>query len=131
MSRLLLLQFFVFFSCYIFSQDTLFYDNDWNIVNNIKNASYFKMLKLENDSTGRGEELIYFSNGNNYEEIHYSNFKENILDGVYKKWFENNQIRKEIEYKNDKFDGKLITYWENGTIKRFDNFLDDSLLNGK
>lgn len=54
-----------------------------------------------------------FLNGNLAQE---SNYKEGILDGVYKEFHRSGSIQKEINYKNGKLDGPFRYYDENGKV---------------
>jgi len=56
--------------------------------------------------------------------------KKKIKTGNWKVWDSAGKLRSNLNYKNGKLDGTLLTYWENGSIKRKDIFEDDSLVNG-
>ena len=46
-------------------------------------------------------------------------------------WYEGGQIRREIDYHNNLYDGNLITYWENKQLKRQDLYKAGKLIDGK
>lgn len=52
-------------------------------------------------------------------------------DGIEKQYYEDGSKKGEISYKDDKLNGRVITYWENGTIKRNDLYLAGNLMEGK
>jgi len=52
-------------------------------------------------------------------------------DGTYKEWYDNGQLRKEIEYKEGKMNGHYISFWENGQIKREEFPGSDKPVEGK
>lgn len=56
---------------------------------------------------------------------------EKIKNGIYKEWYEDGQIRKEIEYKEGKYNGLYISYWENGQVKRKEDFGSKKYIEGK
>lgn len=53
------------------------------------------------------------------------------LNGKYKEWYPNGNLRKNIDYKKGNFDGELLTYWDNGQLKRQDTYNDGKLIRGK
>ena len=64
-----------------------------------------------------------FTNGNLVQE---SNYKNGVLDGVYKEYSRSGGIQKEINYKEGKLDGPFRYYDENGKIN-----LEYNYKNGK
>ena len=40
------------------------------------------------------------------------------MHGMRRAWYENGQLRREVEFQHGNISGKLITYWDNGQIKR-------------
>jgi TonB family protein len=116
---------------WLFSQDTIFLNQNYNELYSSKNAKYYKIIKYVDADSLKATNSIYFLNGNLHSEDNYSDYTNRILDGKSKEWNEEGKLLKIINYKLDKKDGELITYWENDTIKRIDNYINDSLLNGK
>lgn len=57
--------------------------------------------------------VVKFLNGELAQE---SNYKDGILDGVYKEYNRQGGIQKEINYKNGKLDGPFRYYDENGKV---------------
>jgi|JI10StandDraft_1071094.scaffolds.fasta_scaffold141633_2 TonB family protein len=127
----LLLISFLFFSNRLFCQDTIFLNQNYDELYNSKNAKYYKIVKYNDKDSARALKSIYFLNGNLHIETHYSDYENRILDGKKKEWNEEGKLIRIINYKLDKKDGELITFWENDTIKRIDNYKEDSLINGK
>jgi len=114
-----------------FGQDTTFIDHDWNKVESIENAAYFKIVLYNQTDTNRATETVYFRSGQTKTQKDYAVYKSRKLDGKVKEWFESGQIRKDIEYKDGKKNGQLFTYWVNGNLKRADKYKNDSLIEGK
>jgi periplasmic protein TonB len=112
-------------------QDTTYLDNDWNKVESIKSATYFKILSPKQADRNRVTETVYFRSGKIKTQKDYSVFTERKLDGKSKEWFESGQIRKEIDYKDGKKNGELLTYWDNGKLKRAEKYENDKLIEGK
>ena len=40
------------------------------------------------------------------------------LHGLRRVWYENGQLRREVEFQNGEIKGRMITYWDNGQLKR-------------
>lgn len=53
------------------------------------------------------------------------------LNGKYKEWYLSGILRRNIDYKKGQFDGDLLTYWDNGSLKRQDKYQDGKLIVGK
>ena len=53
-----------------------------------------------------------------------------MREGKSLKWYKNGQLKSDCNYANGKYDGEIITYWENGKIKRKDFCKEDKLQNG-
>ena len=112
-------------------QDTIYLDYELNKVSSIKHASYYKTVLNEQADTNRATEIVYFISGQIKTLKSYSNYKDKKLDGKLKEWYENGQIRKDIDYKDGKKNGQLLTYWDNGKPKRIDTYENDKLIEGK
>ena len=120
------------YSLHSFAQDTTFYDGSWDKVNSRSEATYYTLIKNEQpDSFGRAVVKSYTLSGQIIEEINYSNFKKYILDGTFKEWYKDGKPRKDIDYTNGAIDGKLITYWKSGKLKRKDKYINDSFISGE
>ena len=83
-------------------QDTTFIDHDWNKVESIKNATYFKTVLYNQADSNRATETVYFISGQIKTQKDYAVYKNRKLDGKLKEWFEGGQIRKYIDYKDGK-----------------------------
>ena len=53
------------------------------------------------------------------------------LQGKNTDWYSNGQLHDDLNYKNDKLEGLIHTYWMNGHLKREDNFVEGKSTNGK
>ena len=114
-----------------FNQDTTYFDSDWKKLKNSKNATYFEIINFDELDTNKAVEWQYFINGKIHSEIHYSNYRKDIYDGKYIVYFKNGVVKKHINYKQGKINGKLLTNWENGNPKRIESFENDKSLEGK
>ncbi len=113
-----------------YGQDTSYYNQNWGTVSSIDKAHYYKILSKEQNST-RATEIIYYKSGQMKQEKNYSIYEKKTLDGKFKEWDEGGQLRKDIDYKEGKLNGTLLTYWANGKAKRVDTYENGKLLTGK
>lgn len=118
-------------SIYLIGQDTTFYTKDWNKAESVFSASFYEVIQKSQDDTMRASALLYFKSGQIKRSKNYANFKEKKLDGIYQEWFDNGNLKEDIEYSNGKFNGFLKTYWENGQKKRLDSFKNGEFIRGE
>ena len=115
-----------------FAQEKIYYDSNMVVTNVASARVYTLTVKFEGkDSSGPALEKTFFLSGQISTEIHYSNYKRGTVSGTFKRWRQTGQLWRDAHYSNNAFNGELITYWPNGKVKRHDNYLNDSLLNGK
>lgn len=91
-----------------------------NYINGIYNGPYFEFdafgrmtLKASYKNNKLHGVVLKYLNGDLTQE---SNYKEGVLDGVYKEYSRNGMLQKEINYKNGKLDGPFRYYDENGKV---------------
>ena len=114
----------IFFSNILltYGQDTLFLDVNWDEVQFENQAKYIKILERSSNNQDSVSEKVFFKNGKLKSIKSYSSYKEQMLQGENREWYNSGQIRKILNYNNDKLDGEVITYFENGQKKRHDYF---------
>lgn len=128
------------------AQDTLYFDVQNKRVASLDSASSFRTYTIDSSHKGNLIENAYAISGKLRSSCSiFLQFKLNanknlieaytsgkitwhdprmekqiarLKDGTYKEWYENGQLRKEIDYKEGKMNGHYISYWENGQIKR-------------
>jgi MORN repeat variant len=66
---------------------------------------------------------VFYEDGEVKIEQEFKN--DSIQDGYYKKYFPNRNVALEIEFRNNKINGKELAYYEDGSIKSRSNFIDD------
>jgi TonB family protein len=120
--------------------DAVYFDIYGAEVTNLKNAKSFQIIKRDSLVEYKAVLKSYFVNGKLKTEaglINDASFASKdragrlqsfvmdkdektkwMLDGKYKEWYENGQLKVDIDYKDGLFVGRLTTYWENGKIKR-------------
>lgn len=137
-------------------QDTTFYNKFGRIVNGRKNARFYEMLQSDPHQKELVIERIYYASGKMFSEKYFKKGKltENLPDsirkiygnmvltpvmmnrfirtpeGKYTEWYENGNVRREINYLSGKRNGQVLFYWEDGTPRRNDLFENGVLVHG-
>lgn len=143
----------------VYGQDTLYFDTNNKRLASLDSASSYRIYTTDKIREGNLIESVYSKSGkiksscslllqftmnaNKTMVEAYTSGKiswndprmekqiESLKDGTYKEWYENEQLRKEIEYKEGKMKGHYISYWENGQIKREEYMGSDKSVEGK
>jgi antitoxin component YwqK of YwqJK toxin-antitoxin module len=118
-------------------KDTIYYDNKSNILAFKDKANKYSLSWV--DPSNEHRKIIntfYMSNKLNEEFFYIDNpqldfkkpphwyYKDKdtgrtwFIHGIRRTWYESGQLRREVEFKNGNIEGQLITYWDNGQIKR-------------
>lgn len=149
----------LFMAVAVYGQDTLFFDANNKKIETKESASSYRISIPDTNRKGDVIEITYFKSGkikshqpmilqfkkNTDKAIieSYTSGKvawkdpsmkkhiERVKDGTYKEWYENGQLRKEVEYKDGKMNGLYTSYWENGQIKRKEYLGSDKSIEGK
>lgn len=115
---------------FCFAQDTTYYNSEDEEVDSIGLAKYYELVYIDEMDTNQVVEKEYYLSGQIKSEVHYNPYSESRRNGIRKEWYENGQIEKDIFYVNDTVDGQLLSYWENGQLKRKDIYDRGELLEG-
>jgi TonB family protein len=108
-------------------QDTIYYDKDAKVTRSRSKAQFLKVVEREmggyspNDPD-RFIEKSFFKTGQIMQEEHYMSRTMKVDDGKLKKWFENGQLRADMNYRVGILVGELVTYWRNGKLRRKDEY---------
>lgn len=112
--------FITFFSCNQEKKGNKIQKSE-TVVQTVFLSNTSKNISKQNDSIFYKGELfsgvLYELKFNSKDTISVEHFKDGILNGVSKKWYENNIVREYREFKNGQKDGKQIAYFENGKTK--------------
>lgn len=121
----------VLFCVNVFAQDTVYYDYSGTKVTDGSIASEYEIIELK----GNGEALVkhYSISGKIKSEYNYLPYSDSVktLHGPARQWNDNGQKIMEGNFKEGKRDGQLLTYWDNGQLKRNDMYKDGELVEGK
>jgi periplasmic protein TonB len=117
----------------VFGQDKNYFSKDGVKLKSKEKADYYELSKVDKLHGEVKEVNAFFISGKkkfSKSEVltHYSSellVKAKpmwLLDGKYEEWFENGNVKKLVQYDKGEPVGDLITYWENGAVKRIDKF---------
>lgn len=113
------------------SQDTIYYSSDLDKVENGKEYEYYGFVDFQDERNERAIVKRYYKHGTAEFEAYYSDYTNAVKDGKSREWYNNGQLKSEIEYSEGKKNGTLITYWKNGKVRRNEFYLADNLEEGK
>ena len=115
----------------VFCQDRKYYDQDGYEVSSLELCHHYKVVDHSDPDTNKVVEREYYKLGQIKAEKTFNPYKQKVLHGKRKEWFENGKVKRDMEYRNGNLNGQLFTYWENGIMKRKDSYLDGKLIEGK
>ncbi|GAB2770824.1 energy transducer TonB [Salinimicrobium soli] len=107
-------------STYLFSQDTIFIDRHYKETLDKSTAIFYSIKERSAENADAGYNRLYWISGQIKKEEYFSSFKEEVLEGKKTLWKEDGSLWTESEYVKGKLHGYLISYWENGQLKRKD-----------
>lgn len=114
-----------------YAQDTLYYYENGCLAPTAEGAHSKEIIIKENHNDSTATVLEFFISGAKKSETHYSNYANRTKSKQYKQWYENGQIKIIANYTNNKLNGEVFTYWEDGSPKREDTYNNNVLVNGK
>lgn len=96
-----------------------FYNSQWQGVPNANNASYYRVLAL--DDKGQKMFYDYYITGQLQAEKHYisinrQNDKYTVLNGVCRTFHKSGRVESVLQYKNGKANGRALSFFPNGNI---------------
>ncbi len=101
-----------------FSQKTdtiAYYNANWEKVDSITNAKYYRTIKHVNDTTF--EVRDYYINNNPHSLKTYKSKLRKIKHGQFSYWYENGQLKETGKFINGYQAGKWKKYYENGALR--------------
>lgn len=111
-------------------QDTTYYTDNGQKVPSLQTANYYVIKRFESDDSSRAVVNTYFRSGQIRSEAYYSKYKKGLYDGKVREYYQNGQLKADVDYGNGKLNGEALTYWENGKPKRKDEYRDGKLIKG-
>ena len=127
MKKLLLL--FVLLSSTIFyAQKKVYFTEDFKELPSADNAIYYTIYEDSPEGTLR---TTYYLDNSLFSKDHYSNYKKRILNGTSERWYKNGAKEILAIYVKGKQEGIQTRYFENGQVKRTENFKKGEFVDGK
>jgi protein TonB len=106
----------------------IYLDNHFHILKDKSIATYYRIIdSTENDIV----EKTYFINDTIYQIIHYSTNGFRKQNGKHYEYYESGKLKYDIDYANNKLNGYVRGYFENGNKRRVDLYKNDTLIEGK
>ena len=119
-----------FSSMIVNAQDTVYYQSPRLRVASLKDCDYYS-VKTTDSGSNHIQELRFRPDGSQQDEEHYYVLgNEKIKYGRWKSWYSNGKLSSVINYKDNRKEGLLETYWPDGQLKRQDTFANDSCIAG-
>jgi antitoxin component YwqK of YwqJK toxin-antitoxin module len=127
MKKLLLL-FVLLSSPTFYAQKKVYFTEDFKELPSADNAIYYTIYEDTPEGTLR---TTYYLDNSLFSKDHYSNYKKRILNGTSERWYKNGAKEMLAIYVKGKQEGIQTRYFENGQIKRTENFKNGEFVDGK
>jgi hypothetical protein len=127
MKKLLLL-FVLFCSIHFYAQKRIYFTEDFKELPSVENATYYSIYEDNVEGTQR---TTYYIDNTIYKRDQFSNYKKRILNGTSESWYKNGAKQTLSIYIKGKQEGIQTRYFENGQVKRTENFKNGKFVDGK
>ncbi|RKS93905.1 protein TonB [Flavobacterium limicola] len=126
MKKLLLL-FVLLSSITFYAQEKVYFTEHFKELPSAENATYYTIYEDSPEETLR---TTYYLDNTLFSKDHFSNYKKRILNGTSEKWYKNGKKEMLAIYVKGKQEGIQTRYFENGQIKRTENFKNGKFVDG-
>lgn len=114
------------------AQDTIYVGEFGREVVPKAEAEFYRIVKKDSLKEDLYHEYHYHLDNTLKRITTYSNYFSKKKERLnYRSFYKSGKTRLEIFYKKDKFDGTLVSYWENGRLKRKDIYNKGKLKEGQ
>lgn len=127
MKKLLLL-FVLLSSATFYAQKKVYFTEDFKELPSAENAIYYTIYEDSPEGTLR---TTHYLDNSLFSKDHYSNYKKRILNGTSERWYKNGAKEMLAIYVKGKQEGIQTRYFENGQVKRTENFKKGEFVDGK
>ncbi|MDO8316111.1 MAG: hypothetical protein Q7T12_01150, partial [Flavobacterium sp.] len=124
----LLVVFVLLFSITFYAQKKVYFTEDFRELPSADNAIYYTIYEESPEGTLR---TTYYLDNSLFSKDHFSNYKRRILNGTSERWYKNGAKEMLAIYSKGKQEGIQTRYFENGKIKRTENFKNGEFVDGK
>jgi TonB family protein len=116
----------VLFTFISYGQDTTYYDSNSKKARSLNGASYYEIIQKSPTNKKQVTTRTYYMSGQQKSECFTS--KKGTCR---KEWYENGQLHRADTTNSDgKYNGLVLTYWENAILKRNDTFENGNFTKG-
>lgn len=119
--------FVLFLSFTFYGQKKIFYTEDFKELPTAKIATYYSTYEDIEKGTQR---ITYYIDGTVRNSDQFSNFHKKILNGTSVNWYKNGNKESVLLYTEGKQEGIQIRYYENGQVKRNENYKNGEFIDG-
>jgi len=112
-----------------YGQDTTFYNLKMQKVVSISDSAAYYEIVYPPAASFNVWKILYDVNGQIVKEKKGINKNDKFWEGYTKKWHPNGQLQSIVQYAKGDID-TIRTFWENGTVKRFDTYKKGKLESG-
>ena len=127
MKKLLLL-FVLIATVTLYGQKKTYYTEDFKEVPTAEAATYYSTYE---DFEGGTQRKTYYLDGNIRNADQFSNMKRKIRNGLAETWYKSGAKETTATYSKDKLEGAQTRYYENGAVKRIENYKNNEFVDGK
>ena len=124
----LLIVFILLFSLTFYAQKKVYFTEDFKELPSAVNAFYYTIYEENEEGTLR---TSYYIDNSLYSKDQFSNYKKRIINGTSESWYQNGAKKTLALYSKGKQEGVQTRYYENGQIKRTENFKNNKFVDGK
>jgi len=126
MKKLLFL--FVLLSSFRFyAQEKIYYTEDFKELSKVDGATYYSTFENSKEGTQR---KTYNIDGTIKNSDQFSNYRKRILNGTSVNWHKNGNKESVLLYAKGKQEGIQTRYYENGQVKRTENYQNGEFIDG-
>ena len=119
---------FVLSSASFYAEKKVYFTADFKELPSEYNATYYSIYEPEGKGTVR---TTFFINDSIYSKDYFSNYKRREMNGTSERWYPSGKKESLAIYIKGKQEGIQTRYYENGTIKRNENFKNGKFVDGK
>ncbi|WP_243348158.1 energy transducer TonB [Parabacteroides sp. FAFU027] len=136
MKKLLFAILTTFVAIALHAQDTTYYDSNNKVVRNLAECTRYFVKSKDTANSKLFIYNCYFKSGKIYSSATMREWNlhtsfTNGYEGVYKEWYESGKLHKIVNFNKGKLDGELISYWDNGKLKRKEYYENGKMTSGK
>lgn len=118
----------LFLSITFYGQKKVYYNEDFKELPTFQGATYYSTYEDIENGTQR---KTYYLDGAIRNSDQFSNLKRKIRHGSAETWYKSGSKKTVAFYIKDKLEGVQTGYYENGQVKRIENFENNKFIDGK